>query len=93
MSAAKHTPGRPVQIQGRPRRWGIPTPAQFNLLVDCIEAGGSVYQAGRSLSTLLACQERQWIKVHAAHHKDGDNRADITEQGRACVAMNSQVQA
>ena len=89
--SAQHTPGpRPVQIQGRPRRWGIPTAAQFKLLADCVEGGGCAFQRGHSLGTLIACQKRLWVVIHARRYGNDDNRADITEQGRAVVRSNSQ---
>lgn len=86
--SAKHTPGPFVQVK-RPRRWGIPTTAQFKLLAECAE-DGSAFQRGHSLSTLRACQQRQWITILAAQYGDDDNLAVITDQGRACLAMNSE---
>lgn len=75
----------------RPRRWGHPTPAQFKLLADCVARGGSAYLAGHSMSTLNACHQRQWITIFPPTGKDSDYRADITNQGRACFALNSTV--
>ena len=86
---AQHTLGPFVQITGRPKRWGIPSAAQFRLLAGCIKAGGSMYQSGHSLRTLLACQDRGWVVIGDARYGDDDRLCSVTEQGRACVTMNS----
>jgi hypothetical protein len=89
--SAQHTPGPFVQIK-RPRRWGIPTPAQFNLLAECITKGGSTFQVAHSLGTVRACVERQWVTLRIRRYASDDNLITITDQGRACVSMNSEEQ-